>query len=381
MLADFFSDSADRRSSRSLRALLLLALVWGLVSLPAVAQVPNLLGDAAQGSANSDKADNQLQVETSLTAERMEAGAVAVLSVKVVIPQGFALYSMDPSFSQPTKIELAETPGLQPLGRFTPDHAPKRSMDPIFNQELEKFTGEVTWAQPMRILDPSAAQVSGTLTGVYCSTGEGGSCIRSSKKFATELTQGSASATAITPADGTAQLQFDRVETPQVNGEPGPAIVRMTLSPEQANVGDNVTLSVTMTLDKGWHTYSITQPSVPGAQATRLQLAKSKGLTPIGEQFLANPAPTPRTLDGPEGASQLEEHDQTVTWTREFRVDDPAFGIAGSLTYVTCRESLCLQPKTITFELGDLAGAGDLPAALPGDSAFAATGAFKMAPA
>ena len=348
-----------------------LAFALVLMEMGAVsAQLPDVLGDFS--SANQPKT-TELKVETTLTADRLEAGAVATLSVKVTIPRGFYLYSMDPSFSRPTKITLVETPGLEPLGEFTPDHAPKRAYDEIFQKDLEKFSGQVTWTRPMRIVDPAGAAMSGTLEAIYCSTGVGGNCISSEQQITASLIQRTA-------PTATSNLQYEIVETPtRMDGKAGPATTRVSLSPQNAAPGENVTLTVAMTLEEGWHTYSVTQPDVPGAQATQIQLDKAQGLTPIGESFAADNAPKIVPLEGSDGSVMLEEHFGTVVWSRQFRVDAAEYGIAGQMQYVTCRDGVCLRPRTISFALGNLEGAGEVPAPLPATTSGSGPGLFSLA--
>jgi thiol:disulfide interchange protein len=351
------------------------ALFIALAAGPAFGQA-GLLGEKERvglGFGGSSRSNSKLAVETSLTADRLEAGATATLAVTVVVPAEFHIYSMDPGYSGRTRIELAETPGLEPLGEFTADRRPKTVFDAALEQETEQFEGRVTWSRPMRVTDPAKAAIKGTFRGTYCREGAGGLCIPAREALAVKLTQ------TVKPAGAAAT--FTKVETPQVGREPGPATLRFSLAPEGAKPGDTVTLSATMTLGEGWHTYAITQPKVIGAQATAFKLEKAKGLTPFGETFVADQEPERKTLDTETGKSPIEQHSKTVTWTRQFRVDDAAYGIEGSIRYVTCDDDRCLQPKTVTFALGSLNGAGPVPGALPGLEGDALAQKFSAAEA
>lgn len=313
------------------------------------------------GLGGAGRPNTKLAVETTLEADRLERGAIATLSVSVAVPEGFHIYSMNPGYSGRTRIELTETPGLEPLAEFTADRPPKKVFDAALEQETEQFEGRVNWSRPMRITDPANAAVKGTLRGTYCRAGIGGLCIPAREPLAATLAQAAAGGgSAADPA-----ATFTKVETPQVGGQAGPATLRFSLAPESAKPGDTVTLSATMTLGEGWHTYAVTQPKAIGAQPTVFTLLKAKGLTPFGESFVADQEPERKTLDTEAGKSPIEQHSNTVTWSRQFRVDDAAYGIDGSIKYVTCNDERCLQPKTVTFALGSLSGAGPVPAALP----------------
>lgn len=346
------------RSTGLPRRPILLAVLLLLTAVPAAGQEFNLFGD----NLTPGKPATGLAVEASLTAERLESGAVGTLSVSAMIPKGYHLYSMDPGYTGRTKIDLAKTTGIEPLGEFKADHPPKRRFDSTLEQEVEEYEDRVTWSRPVRIVDPSAAKVEGKLTGTYCSTGAGGMCLRANESFAATLAQ-------VDPQPGQAassSASFTSVETPEVGGKAGPATVRFSLSPEDAQPGQNVTLTATMTLGEGWHTYAVNQRSVAGAMPTAFTLKQTKGLTPISDSFVADQEPEAKTNDA--GASVLE-HGGTVTWSRQFRVDDAGYGVAGSIKYVTCRDGLCLRPQTLAFNLGDLDGAGPVPAALPAATA------------
>jgi thiol:disulfide interchange protein len=363
-----------RRSSGAVTRSLLAAALLAFVSQSVFAQGFNL-SDSKRGIGFSTggSASRALKIETSLTADRLEAGAVATLTVKATLPQGFHLYSMSEGYVGRTRIELAETPGLTPLGDFRADRQPKRIFDETLNQELEEFTGQVAWTREMRIVDPAIAKISGKFIGTYCSSGTGGQCFRANETLSASLTQ----IDAPPPAAGAAAAAFSSVESPLVGNKPGPVTLRFSLAPEHAQPGETVTLNATMTLDDGWHTYAVTQPHVPGARPTVFALKKSQGLTPIGDVFVADKEPQQRTLETSDGQSSLQEHAGSVTWSRQFRVDDAAYGIEGTINYVTCRDQLCNQPKTVAFALGALDQAGEVPAALPAPKTDSLAKSFK----
>ncbi|MDQ3329368.1 MAG: thioredoxin family protein [Planctomycetota bacterium] len=364
------SPASTRRSSDSWRWFLCVAALFASVSQSVSAQGLNVFDSKRSGGlAIGGGTSRGLQIDTSLTTDRLKAGAVATLTVKATIPQGFHLYSMAEGYAGRTRIELTETPGLTPVGEFQADHAPKVKLDETLGIELEEFTGSVAWTRQMRIVDPAIAKVAGKFIGTYCSSGEGGQCLRTNESFITSITKVDAPPTEA----GAATAAFSSVESPLVGKNPGPATLRFSLAPENAQPGDTVTLNATMTLDDGWHTYAVTQPKVPGARPTTFSLDKAKGLTPIGDMFVADRAPKRSTLETSDGDSPIEEHGGSITWSRQFRVDDAAYGVEGSINYVTCREALCNQPKTIVFAFGDLDGAGPVPAALPAPTSLSDT--------
>src|SRR5690606_34291045 len=60
-------------------------------------------------------------------------------------------YSQNPAFGGATKITVSEVSGLEAIDEtFTPDHPPKVAFEELFDQELEKFPGGVTWTRRFR---------------------------------------------------------------------------------------------------------------------------------------------------------------------------------------------------------------------------------------
>ncbi len=343
---------------------LIVAVVSGFPGLSR-AQGIDLFGEQGQNDlVGGGTPTSGLTLETSLTTDRFEPGGTAMLSIQVEIPSGFHLYSMDPGNAANTKIELETTPGLEPIGEFRPDHPPKREFDATLDQEVEKFTGRVTFSQVFRINDPATAKIAGTFRGTYCSTGAGGLCLRANEKFATTLIQA-----APLPAHAS-DVVFTSIRTPELgDNQPGPATLRFSLSPENAQPGDQVTLSATMTLGKGWHTYSLTQSPGPGALPTTFTLKQAQGLTPVGSAFSPDQKPQLGTLETGDGERAIEKHSDTVVWSRQFRVDEADYGIEGAIRYLTCEAGRCLQPQTVAFALGHLDGAGPVPEAIARETA------------
>jgi DsbC/DsbD-like thiol-disulfide interchange protein len=87
-------------------------------------------------------------------------GEKVKVRITLELPPGSRTYSQDPGFSGAARIQLEEFKGVEPLQeKFVPDHPPKRSFDPDFKQEVEKFFGQVVWTREFRIL-PDAEKVS-----------------------------------------------------------------------------------------------------------------------------------------------------------------------------------------------------------------------------
>ncbi len=142
------------------------------------------------------------------------------------------------------------------------------------------------------------------------------------------------------------QLPTSKQVSPKVS-------VRLTLDPADAKPGALVTLSATAVIQPGWH-ISALGASEDGAPSLPTTLEfEPDGLTPVGDGFTPSARPEPVKI----GEAVHLQHAGTVTWTREYRVDEgpgPYSG-EGFIRFQACDESLCLPPKTLEFTLG---GAG-----------------------
>ena len=288
---------------------------------------------------------------TTLTPATAKAGDEVTLTVAVKLPKGFYIYSTTGEFDGRTKIELTET-GLDAIdAEFVPDRQPKTAVDPFLKVEVSKFHGQVTWKKRYRVskeADPASVAISGELTGQYCSEGgdEPGECIPiiPAHEFQVAL------------ADAVnVPARFEYEVRPE-RGKKSPALLKFKLSPDDAKPGDKVTLSITMELDKGWHTFSLTQTG-DGGEPTVIELEALSGLKPVGAGFQPDHPPE---IETPLPELRLEVHNKQVTWSRELEVLADAkpgkYGVKGTISYQNCERS-CLPAHEVSFALGDVSAA------------------------
>jgi len=136
--------------------------------------------------------------------------------------------------------------------------------------------------------------------------------------------------------------------------------LQFELVPSSPNLGDIVEFNITMNLDAGWHTYSISQKKMNGLTPTVITLKAGKNLRPIGNVF--------RPDHPPEIVGGSEIYTNKVIWTRRFKFEPTSgsdIGISGSVYYGLCSKSSCLPPKTIDFTLGAIGTTGTLPPVIP----------------
>ncbi len=298
----------------------------------------------------------------TLTPATAKAGDEVTLTVAVKLPKGFYIYSTTGAFDGRTRIALTET-GLDAIdAEFVPDRQPKTAVDPFLKVEVSKFHGQVTWKKRYRVskdVDPANVAISGELTGQYCTDGNDeiqGKCIPiNDPPF--EFKVALANAVDVVP------IRFQYEERPK-KGKTNPALLRLVLTPEDAKPGDKVTLSITMELDKGWHTFSLTQTG-DGGLPTEIELESLHGLKAVGEGFKAD-----RSFEVDKSAPGLilEVHHEHVTWSRDLEVLADAkpgqYGLKGRISYQTCEKG-CLPARTVPFALGEVSTAGKVAREVP----------------
>ncbi|APZ91664.1 protein-disulfide reductase DsbD family protein [Fuerstiella marisgermanici] len=290
------------------------------------------------------------------------------VEVTVLVPPNHYIYSTNPSFGAATTIKLKAPAGFENVGAIRADHPPKKVKDQYLG-DVEKFFGKVTWTQRIRsaagTLQPGL-QISGELSGQYCSAGEDGRCnIIRKEKFAASLPVDFNAATlpaetvsstggseaALTSSPGNTQTVVPKMRMPG-GGQEAPIRYEVSLTPKDAQIGDEVKLAVKATISPSYHTFSVTQTGL-GGEPTTIDLSDIRGLEPVG-QTTFQPS-TPPEIERPLPDMVLETHHDTVTWTRRFTLTHAAASVKGSIKFQVCDAKNCQPgPKTdFAVNIGD----------------------------
>ena len=333
---------------------LVLAVCWASVAVAQDETLQDLLDLSPKGRGGAKpKFVITLSPAPGKQLDSLKSGDEVTLTVAVTLPEGYHIYGTDGKFGGRTIIKLEET-GLDAIDAdWVPDRKPKTLFEPLLQEEVSKFYDRVTWKKRYRLADgadSSKVRVTGELSGQYCSEGLNGEgqCVPINPPHEidvalTELVGVAAEAAASAPS-------FDYAERPH-KGKTRPAILRFRLTPSDAKPGEKVTLSITAKLDKGWHTFSLTQNG-PGGLATEIEVENSPGLKPQGEGFVADQKF--EIEPGAEPGVTLEVHNHLVTWSRSFEVlpetKPGQYSAAGTITFQACKSS-CLPPRPVKFEL------------------------------
>ncbi len=317
-------------------------LGWGALVLmagwasPGTAQV-----DGFQDllSLKSPAAAPKPEFNVTLTPATAKAGDEVTLTINVTLPPGYHIYGTTGEFDGRTKIDLTEI-GLEAIDPdFVPDREPETAFEPLFKVEVSKFPDQVTWKKRYRVPtdgDPARVMITGELTGQYCSTGSDGQCVPIDPPYELQA--------ALVPP-----VRFE-YEAPAKN-----ARLKYKLSPADAKPGDKVTLSVTVELNKDWHTYSMKNMGV-GSQPTIIDLVSFQGLKRVGTGFRAD---HPAVTEKPVPDVTQEVYHESVTWSLELEASADAkpgaIGVRGLMNFQTCKKS-CITEKA-AFALGDVSAA------------------------
>ena len=115
---------------------------------PATSDFPSLgkIGAPATGAEDRDE-----PVAFWLVPADAKPGDAVTFSITVLIAPGSYTYSTTSPAGGAAKIEVKDTPGLEPIDDdFRPDHPPVRIYEPLFKKDVEKYLDNVTWSRVPR---------------------------------------------------------------------------------------------------------------------------------------------------------------------------------------------------------------------------------------
>lgn len=313
------------------------------------------LGELGSAEVFGSVTDAEANVSATLTSIDAQT---AELKVTVKLPNDFYTYSMNKSFSAATTITLSEAGGLKETGDWTADRAPKAGFDKDLGQDIEKFYNTVTWSKKLTGELKAGLEVKGQVDGQFCG---GGACRQyENAVFTATLTSGQSDSSkaasgnaaedgkaseASVPDQTTAALDFNfgTSKAPKK----GILKVDVSITPEDAKLGDEVTLSFKATIQDPYHTFALDQDPEMAGLPTEID-AKVTGLTEVDAAFKASKEPE-EEKPLPEITQRV--HYGEVTWTRKYKVSAADVKIEGSMKCQVCRDGTCLKPTTEKFTL------------------------------
>lgn len=344
------------------RSLLTLSLAFvSVMSLsPIDAQEINGIKDLLGSRLPGQKVANAPEAKVTIAVQPAGAkvGETVTFTIKIDMPPGNHVYSMNPKFGGGTKVKFTAEQGVKSLGDFQPDHPPKSEFSKELEQTVEKYTKSVTWTRKYQVLEgTSSARLTGTLNYQVCNAQN---CLPVKQPFDIEVpvSFGSAESTPVPKREagnnpGVAQVDPFEI-TPETRAKHhAKAFIRLT--PSDAQPGDEVSLQLQVKMEPEWHTYSLTQPEGNAAQTTEIELESHDGLEPVDKEFVANKEFERKELDDGPGKKKLiqEIYEDEVTWSRKFRLLPgtklDAVNVTGVFRFQVCKGS-CISSR-IKFSL------------------------------
>ena len=123
---------------------------------------------------------------------------------------------------------------------------------------------------------------------------------------------------------------------------PVPAHFTVSARPTPAHAGESVTVTVQVSVDPGWHIYSVV-PVSDGPSATEIKaFGDAAPLGPTTED-------APTKLFDANFQREVGFHEKTATFARRFRVTGATQSV--TLHYQTCNDHVCLPPTDVTLPL------------------------------
>jgi suppressor for copper-sensitivity B len=323
----------------------------------ASAQLFQLDGGKPIGTLGRAKRDSPATVTLTSTAETV------TLNITMKLPEGAHVYSTSKGFSGRTRIDVKFATGLESIDDdFKPARKPISKFDKDFDQEVEYFEKEITWARRYKLAKGASAsdvKVTGSLRYQVC---DAQSCRPFNDPFDLSL---AASAP-----------KFEQKIVPMLKSggveKPGPVAWTVRLSPAKPEPGKNATLSITAKIEQDYHVFAVDQNPKNFGKPTELNDLKLRGLAEIPDSKLQ----PDHAAEEHETLNKIQRiHHNEITWTREFTVAADAtpasYGLSGRIDYQVCfggPKGNCRAGK-VEFELGTLgesqvtAAVVDLPAA------------------
>ncbi len=375
---------------RLLKSTTWLLAFWILVAGPVGTQAQD---DVAVAGLSAVALPAAADSELSVSAEYRVAadGSHGSLSVTAQPSGGWYIYSVTQQRGgpMPTKILLDSSADIALTGPFQPDKPPKTKSAEYFTVPVEEHHGPVTWTAPFRIAagaKPQSLRITGKLNGQICD--EQGGCIPLST-LDTRFTARRVSGEPLVVAEALESDSAIKRRTPPVDRvderdgrgtsstvafEEAPAdgyrvgTVHASLSgqlqPAAATAGQQITLTLTLRPDSGWHVYAYQPREAKGISKPTLIAVTSPTNWVAGE---AQPSSAP-TIKSTGIAIEPEQryHESTVQWSVPIRIPADAapgnYTVRGAIGYQTCSETQCDPPVAAQFEgVVQVQAAGSVP--------------------
>ena len=267
------------------------------------------------------------------------------LYFKATIEDGWHLYSQNlPSDEGPiaTAFDFKPSDAYELIGN-TQEPTPLKEYDPNFDMELTFFGHEVTFTQKVKLLKPNA-KVEGELTFMVC---DDKMClppdyIDFSFDLKGEATESKKAQPTSTPVATTAENTLPEIagDKPQIFD---PVDWEFNISTEG---NGNYTISLTATIEEGWHLYALELPRDDGPIATEINFFEPDGYA-LNDAISVNK--DFHTEYDPNFMMDLNWYEGEVTFSQKITATKTT-KVKGEVYYMACNNERCITPQSEEFE-------------------------------
>ena len=320
-----------------------LLAIFSVPALPAQAQF-----DIGLNLGGGDAPDPSAETKLDFNLEPKSAGAGDKVTLKIhfSFPVPFHTYSQDKGWSGHTKITLDKVDGVEPLGEgFRPDRQPITKDDPVLGP-VEIFKDPVVWSREFQLgpdTSPGNVLIEGKIRYQLCNEDE--CLLPKTKKFSLRL--------AAEKGKPKAKPVFE-YRYPEPGGKSKSVQWVVTLSPEDAKVGDKVTLKLAAKIDDTWHLFGLDQKRENYGLPMVITESTVIGLTAVNQTGFRQDRESEKHIfeEGGKEYQQLYHHNE-VAFLKDYTVTEARFGISGKTRFQYCQENRCI-PGKFSFVLGSV---------------------------
>lgn len=283
-------------------------------------------------------------VKLSTSVERDGDQATLILTAK--IEDGWHMYSQFLSSDDgpaATELTFAESAEYSLEGKAEEEDV-LTHFDEMFEMDVNYFDHQAVFKQKIKVSNESAFKVKGTIYYMVCDDGR---CLPP-EEF--DVVYNVPSATGELPADDAGETG-DAAGAGHNNAILDP--VKWTFASTQE--GEEYVISMSATVEEGWHLYSQHLESDEGPIATSFYWDPNDKVEAVGvveeEEY--------HTEYDPNFEMDLNFFEGTTTFRQKFKVVGDAIPeVTGVVNYMVCDDARCLPPKDIFYKIDLATGVG-----------------------
>lgn len=267
------------------------------------------------------------------------------LTLTAKMDKGWAIYSQssDPDAAQPTEFSFSKSATYELIGEMAEKGNKKQGPEPLFdNLIVAKYYDVVHFVQKVRIKDPSAP----IKVSAYFMSCDSEKCIPPTYEDFQVYADGSGDE----GKTGIGGVQFGGLQANSeepLQEDASNLLDPVSLKSElQKNPDGSYSLIVHAQIEKGWFIYSHYIPE-GGPIPSGFEFASSPSFELIGK--LKETSDHLLKLYDDIFEMELTKFKESVRFSQELKIINPAVPVKGFFTYQTCDDTKCLPPATIAF--------------------------------